>query len=257
LDGDEVLILIVFSIVAFIATLSWYAPIFANRAFGRGYKTRIVLGILPIVCFIPAAVFIRATAAHEVRESPGLLTLFIGGEIVVLKIITIAARLLGISVRDDAIERRNPAAAIAICGAAVGATLAYCGANVGEGPTIYTTFAPAILAIVAMIAGWLIHQLAARPAEMITVERDAANGIHLAGLLVSFGLILGRAVAGDWKSVEATISDFGRIAWPIIPLVFVASVVQFALRRSVCRAWFAMSLYVAGAAAWITTRGRP
>jgi hypothetical protein len=41
-------------------------------------------------------------------------------------------------------------------------------------------------------------------------------GLRLAGFLIGCGLILGRAVAGDWISLDATIGDFVRKAWPVL-----------------------------------------
>jgi hypothetical protein len=39
-------------------------------------------------------------------------------------------------------------------------------------------------------------------------------------------MILGRAVAGDWVSAEATIRDFAAMAGPVLPLAAAAVVVE-------------------------------
>jgi hypothetical protein len=44
-------------------------------------------------------------------------------------------------------------------------------------------------------------------------ERDLASGLRLCGLLVANGLILGRAVAGNWHSEAATIHDLIHDGW--------------------------------------------
>ncbi len=44
----------------------------------------------------------------------------------------------------------------------------------------------------------------------IVEERDLASGIRTGGLFIAVGLVLGRAVAGDWVSESATLRDFFR-----------------------------------------------
>jgi hypothetical protein len=41
----------------------------------------------------------------------------------------------------------------------------------------------------------------------------------VAGFFTGCGLILGRAVAGDWASLDATLRDFGTKAWPALILL--------------------------------------
>jgi hypothetical protein len=49
---------------------------------------------------------------------------------------------------------------------------------------------------------------------VIAEERDLASGLRLCGFFLAIGLVLGRAVAGDWHSPAATIQDFGHDGWP-------------------------------------------
>ena len=49
--------------------------------------------------------------------------------------------------------------------------------------------------------------------ESVTVERTDGAGLRLGGFLAGVGMILGRAVAGDWVSAEATVRDFAVVAW--------------------------------------------
>jgi hypothetical protein len=60
----------------------------------------------------------------------------------------------------------------------------------------------------------------------VTVDRDVSAGLRLAGFLIAAGLILGRSVAGDWISAEATLRDFAIMAWPVVVLVAAAAVVE-------------------------------
>jgi len=40
--------------------------------------------------------------------------------------------------------------------------------------------------------------------ESVTLERDLASGLRSASVLVAWGLVLGRSVAGDGVSITAT-----------------------------------------------------
>jgi hypothetical protein len=66
---------------------------------------------------------------------------------------------LGIDVGDDALERNNSAACVATCGALVGSMTIYGFANIGEGPTIWTTIGPAALGGAAAVALMAMYQL--------------------------------------------------------------------------------------------------
>ena len=48
---------------------------------------------------------------------------------------------IGVSYRDDALERRNTSAAIAIVGTIAGLAIVFAGSNMGEGPSIWNTVA--------------------------------------------------------------------------------------------------------------------
>ena len=45
------------------------------------------------------------------------------------------------------------------------------------------------------------------------------RGVRAAGFFVGTGLILGRAVAGDWVSSAATVRDFVLVGWPALLLL--------------------------------------
>jgi hypothetical protein len=75
-------------------------------------------------------------------------------------------------------------------------------------------------------------------------------------------MILGRAVAGDWVSVPATMRDFFAHAWPVLPLVLAAAILERLLLpvgRGVAGVVFAglvpAIVYVGGAAAWLSLVG--
>jgi uncharacterized membrane protein YjfL (UPF0719 family) len=127
--------------------------------------------------------------------------------------------LMGVSARDDAMRRHNPAAAIAVSGGVLGVMLAYAGSNIGNGPTIWTTLVPAYVSTGVLFALWFVIELAGGVFEAITLDRDEAAGIRLAAFLVSAGAILGRAMAGDWSDWDSTFSEFVALGWPAALLI--------------------------------------
>jgi hypothetical protein len=138
----------------------------------------------------------------------------------------------GLSVLDDALDRANPAAASVACGAVLGAMAIYAGSNVGSGPTIWTTIAPAFAATGAWLALWFAVELVTHLSESIAIDRDLAAGLRHAGFLLATGLILGRATAGDWTSWNSTFSEMLHIGWPVILLGAVAVVLSVMCRAT-------------------------
>ena len=72
----------------------------------------------------------------------------------------------------------------------------------------------------------MLLELLSGVSETVTVDRDAAAAVRLAGFLIACGVVLGRAVAGDWESAEMTVRDFVDVAWPVLALVVMAVVVE-------------------------------
>ena len=173
---------------------------------------------------------LRAWAAPAVRTSAEDITLFL---YIGMGWILIGEQLfsfLGISVRDDAIERHNKAAIIAVSGGLIGITLCYAGGNIGDGLTVETTFISAALATAVWFGCWLVIEQASGISDAIALEHDRASGWRLAGVLVANGLILARAVAGDWISFEVTLHDLVRDGWPCLVLTAIAIALQKWLR---------------------------
>ena len=77
---------------------------------------------------------------------------------------------------------------------------------------------------------WLLFELATQASSAITIDRDCSSGIRLAGLLAGIGLILGKAVAGNWVSVVRIIDDFVQRGLPAVGLTAIAAVMQRRLR---------------------------
>lgn len=171
---------------------------------------------------------------------------------------------LGLSMRDDAVERRNPAALVALSGAMVSVALTFAGGNLGEGPSYLNNVFSAALGTGGLFSLWLLLELGARVSVSVAEERDFASGLRFCGFQLAIGLILGRAVAGDWHSESATINDFFRDGWIAAVFCALAIVVERLLRPSRQRPfppWRSYGLlpallYLGSAAAWLWHLGK-
>lgn len=188
----------------------------------------------PFACIVAsAAVFgvLANFASHDVRDSTTYLGFYLlMGAAVTAFGVSLLDR-LGLSLRDDVLERRNPAACLAWSGAVLGLALAFAGANIGDGPGWWVVVFSAGLSVGALLLGWLLLDRLGGCAEAILVERDQAAALRVAAWFVAVGAINGRAAAGDWVSVSATVTDFGRVASGGFALTVLAAFVESVANR--------------------------
>lgn len=210
-------------------------------------------------CLTMMAVALHLWGAAEIRANPGevIFLCFMGAFWLLI------ARGLfswfGVSYRDDVVERGNAAALAALCGALIAAALVYTGGSLGEGPSYWNNVFSASLAMAGLFALWIVLELNGKVSVSITEERDLASGLRMCGFLVAIGLVLGRAVAGDWHSEAATVRDFFHDGWPAAVLCALAIFVERWLRPSRRRPfppWPGYGLvpalfYLAFAGAWL------
>jgi hypothetical protein len=225
-SDDEGVVFFISGISAAIFLLKWYAPLVTLSPLATRRAPRLTLAATPPACLALLLPVLDRYGSHELRDDRGYVLLFMLAGAAWLGLATAVAALLGVSHRDDALEHRNRAAALALAGALLGATLAYAGANIGEGATIWMTFGPAALATLAWALIWTTHQALTNVADAIAIDRDSASACRLAGLLTATGLILGRSVAGDYPSADQTLSDFARQGWPVLILLATATYLQ-------------------------------
>lgn len=187
---------------------------------------------LPITAGLIFAILARF-ASHDVRDD----AVYIGFYLLMGGAVTAGGASLldrlGLSLRDDVLERRNPAACLAWSGAIVGLGLAYAGANIGDGPGWWVVVFSSGLSVGSLLLGWVLLDRLGEAGEAIVVERDESAGLRVAGWFVGTGAITGRAAAGDWVNANATVADFARIAWGALAITLFAAVVEsLASRRA-------------------------
>jgi uncharacterized membrane protein YjfL (UPF0719 family) len=220
LTGDEWAFTVCSAAIALgIGLPFWILPLRIRTA-GRRWSLLFLALILPAVAIAPTLTVLNLWADPvQVIGHPDYIFLFLVGAGAWIAIATRAMPLIGISIRDDVIERGNPAALCSAWGWTVGIGLVYAMANVGGGPTIWTTIVPAAAGTLAFVALWFLTEIVSGGlAELVTVERDTAAGIRTLGASLGIALILGRAVGGNWVDWQKTWTDFAAFAWPAIPL---------------------------------------
>ena len=222
-------------------------------------SVRWAFGFCVAASLIMVAFTLHLWGASEVRANASdvFFLTFVGAVWLVLA--TKLFSWLGLSFRDDAVERRNIAALTALCGAVPAVALTYIGGSLGEGPSYWNNVFSASLGTVGLLGVWLLLELGAKVSVSIAEERDFASGLRMCGFLLAIGLVLGRAAAGDWHSESATVRDFIHDGWPATILWATALVIERLLRPSRRRpfpAWPSCGLlpalfYLALAAAWL------
>ena len=254
----EPLVGLVSAVVAMITWVPWYGDILlVNRLIApRSY--RLVLGLAPFACLLFLWFCLERSAAKAVRESGFYILIYMALGAAALGVTAQLLAFLGVSARDDVLERRNGAALIAVAGGLLGATLCFTGGNIGEGPGVEVVLISAGTALCAWFVLWYVVEMFSGRvvAERITVDRDTGSGVRLAALLVADGVILGAAVAGDWMP-DRFLHDFAISAWPALALAVLAALAErfSSSRSSIIRSVLIALGYLLVAAAWALHRG--
>lgn len=231
MSEDEFLALAVSCVVSLVAWFGWIRQTTAAAPRCSRFRHRWPLLLYPALSAAALLGVLRWFSSHDVRSS----TLYTGFYLILgAAWVGLAASwflpLFGLSARDDVIERANPGAAHAIGGALLGVSLCYAGGNIGDGPGWWVVVFAAGLATAAFFLFWALLDRFTGLADTVTIERDPAAGIRLAGIFTGAGLILGRAVAGDWESGFSTLVDFVLVGWPALVLWVAAAVLENQLR---------------------------
>jgi hypothetical protein len=235
-DPDEWLFFGLALVVAAAGSWDYWSPILRASRLGTRGLNRLLMAAWPVCGLILAYVVIETLSDTRVRGHFDYLLLFMVGGVAWLGPADLALSILGVSSRDDAIERDNIAAVAVAGGWLIGTAIVYACSNIGGGPTIWTTLVPAAAATVAYSAACvLIELVGGATIDDITIDRDLASGLRLAGALFSAAWILGRAAGGQWSSWEQTWIDLIRFSWPVWPLAVIAGLVHRRLRPTPSR----------------------
>lgn len=191
--------------------------------------------LIPAACIISVVGLLGVLvfwSSYDVRESVVYIFFYMTMGIAAIPVGIGLLGKLGLSLRDDVIERRNPAARLALSGAIIGFTAAYAGSNIGDGPGWWVVVVCTGLAHGSLLLAWCILTLTCRVADRITIDRDEATGLRIGGWFIASGLILGRAAAGNWEGMSGAWTDFLSIAWGAWLLMAIAMLFESVLGGS-------------------------
>ncbi|MCC7389984.1 MAG: hypothetical protein IT431_14580 [Phycisphaerales bacterium] len=263
MSPSEVIAMLVAGAIATVRWALWYHRAIAVAPMLSPAGARAPLFLTPPLAAAALFAILRTYAASDVTDSPVYLAFYMVLGAGWVAAATILFPLYGLRPAVDVAQRRNPAAGVLAAGAVLGLTLAFAGANIGDGPGWWVVAFCALLATSGLFLAWGLVDWGAGVTDMVTIDRDPTAAIRLAALLVAVGAIQGRAVAGDWLSTANALNDWLDLGWPALVLVIMEIVVgrvhAAAARRE--RPPIAVlglppaAIYLAGAAAYILTLG--
>jgi hypothetical protein len=161
LGGDEWLFSFAAAASAIVLIITYYVPLLLISPIKRSSLHRLALACLPLVALIPTYVVLQRWADPRVVGHLDYTILFMLGGGMWIFVASRFLEVLGISIRDDAIERDNLAALVAVWGILSGVGIVYALSNIGTGATIWTTLVPGFVAGVVpatlvVAAGFLV-----------------------------------------------------------------------------------------------------
>lgn len=225
MSDDEVMITIVSGLLALI---TWSVTLIRLGTFPAPASA--IAGKRAVSLAFPVSVallfvVLRTMASHDVVNDARYLAMY---SIMGAAWIGVIPRLMfaGISVRDDLLERGNTSAGLAVAGFIIGCGFCFAGGNIGDGPGWWVVIFSGLLATVTLSFFWWMLNGYTKVVDHITIDRDPAVGMRIAGYFIGTGLILGRAVAGDWQSAGLTVQDFFRHMWPALILTVIAIIFE-------------------------------
>lgn len=222
---DEVAVLVVSLVIGAVRWALWYGRAGARSPFLSSHGARWPLYLGPPVCAGALLIVLAVFAAGDVRDSAPYIIFYMAIGAAWVSIAAGLAPLFGLRALEDVAERRNRAAGHATIGVLLGLTLAFAGANIGDGPGWWVVLFSAALSTAGFFLAWTLVDLACGVTDMVTIDRDRAAGVRLAAYLVSVGAIQGRAVAGTWVSASATVTDWLVAGWPVLGLALLEAVI--------------------------------
>jgi uncharacterized membrane protein YjfL (UPF0719 family) len=218
MSGDEVLALIVSLIIGVLGWKAWLGGLLFLNLRSRPAATRLLGWLLPFLSGAVMWFVLKHWSSHDVRDDFVYVFFYMAMWFGWLGAWIRLLPYIGLSCRDDMLEAGNAAAGLAIGGGILGVTFIFAGGNIGDGPGWWVVVFCGGVATASVLLLWLIGSRITNLPEIITVDRDVASGWRAAGFFIGSGLILGRAMAGNWHSAGQTLADFSAKGWPVLLL---------------------------------------
>lgn len=263
MSDDEGFVLLISSAVALMAWGRLWFGLLRQRKRLRasGFARGLLLG-LPLVVAIALTAMLKSWADVGVRESTAYLAFYVVFGLAWLGASFPLVERLGVSVRDDVLERNNVPAALTLYGMLVGLTLAFAGGNFGDGPGWWVVVFSAGMGVVALSTLWVALEKLTWIVDRVTIDRNAGAAVHAALLWIAWGAIAMRASAGNWVDAPQAVADFLPALVPMAGLLVLAIFVERVLRpqRAIGSVALPVSLAtglveVGCAVAWVVWKG--
>jgi hypothetical protein len=212
---DEVMVLTLSALVGGVALLRWMlvAATHGPRWRSAPAAWRGLVAALPLLSLALVHVGLGQVADVYVQGDPRYRAQYDAMGLQWLMVGLWLFGLLGVPVARELAVRSNRAAAIVGAGATLGLTATYLGGNVGDGPGWWVVVVSSGAATAAWLLGWAVVAQLAHAADRVTIDQHEPTAWRTAGLLTGIGLVLGRAVAGDWVSGWSTAVDVVQYGW--------------------------------------------
>ncbi|MFO0830320.1 MAG: hypothetical protein U0637_00620 [Phycisphaerales bacterium] len=222
---DEVFVSLVCGVVALVAWAVYFfrAGSVKVRPPGGGLGW-LLLG--PAVSAVLLLVVLRVLAAHDVRGDVLYIAMYQAMGAAWAGLFVFAMPLMGLRPMADAVQRGIGGAGFVAGCLIVAVTLAFAGANIGDGPGWWVVVLCAVLSTAVLLVCWGVLQVVVGPLDRVLVDRDNSAALRLGVCMVCCGAVLGRSVAGTWVDLGRTIEDFMFTAWPVVLLVAAECVVS-------------------------------
>lgn len=204
-----------------------FAIAFGLWIYWRDKTITVLMVVTPPFCLLVLLSVLLRWSSPDVRSDGAAIFFYIICGALWLRIAPFLLSLTGISAREDILERQNRSAAWTVLGALAGVTLCFAGANIGKGPGPEVVLFCALLSTGAFFVLWFCFERMLRLSDQITIDRDESVGIRAGAWCGGMGVILGGAVAGLWKSTEATLQDFVHFSWGVIPFLLIGILAEW------------------------------
>jgi hypothetical protein len=224
MSEDETLICATSTVAGLICWVWWYGLLVTTKPSpirGRVAATK-SLAVVPFLTFCLLFLVLALWSAGDVRNDGRYFTMYLLLGIAWCGVASFVPTWMGISFRNDVLNLANHSATSLWCGWTVGSMLSFSGANVGNGPGWWVVVFSGILSTGSLTLVYLLLEKLGNTHDAVTIDRDVATGLRMAGLFIGCGAVFGVSVAGDWKSADETVRDFLARAWPSIVIVVAA-----------------------------------
>jgi len=233
MSPDEVGALIFSMVILTACAYKLLTPLLSVEHFGRHTTKHYILAVAPIANIAILFYVLRTLASHDVINDGKYIFMYLMMGLAWVGFFQLHTGFVGVSYRDDAVERGNFPACIISCAAQTGLTFCFAGGNIGNGPGWWVVVLCAMISTGALFAAWWVVEQGGHLSESITIGRDPASALRASGWIIGLGLLFGRGVAGDWVSFNATLADFGPYALYGLLVATIAFVIEILARPSI------------------------